>query len=205
MWTSISALELNVPIPTIDVSVSMRYISSLKEIRVKASGSFEEKPPLIINDKQQLKSLCKDALLFSFALSYGQGLHLLTAASDFYSYKISIPTITRIWKGGCIIRSSMLNDLQLAYEKEKALPNIIHSDIFKQKFLHQRKDVSDLVKMAIDAGIPVAALSASLQYFNAFVTAELPANLIQAQRDFFGAHTYERKDREGIFHSNWEE
>lgn len=205
MWTSQSAMDLNVPVPVIDAAVCMRYLSSMKEERIKAAEKYPltETTPVILN--HDIRSLCKTALQFGFLLSYGQGLHLLKAASDTYKYEINIPEVVRIWKGGCIIRSVMLNDLQTAFQQEPGLVNIIQSSLFQSSLSNWRTDIKMLIEIAISNRIPVAALSASLQYFDAYCSAELPANLIQAQRDYFGAHTYERRDREGIFHTNWEE
>ncbi|MDZ4794601.1 MAG: NADP-dependent phosphogluconate dehydrogenase [Bacteroidota bacterium] len=203
MWTSQSAMDLNVPLPTIDVAVSMRYLSAMKEERICAG----EKYPLSKNNttvnQQELIAHCKNALHFGFLISYAQGLQLLSAASAAYKYEINIAEIIRIWKGGCIIRSVLLNDLQKAYQQDAALTNIIQSPVFQPVFKQLQNDVASLTILAITAHQPVAALSASLQYFIAYSTARLPANLVQAQRDYFGAHTYERIDKPGSFHTDW--
>jgi 6-phosphogluconate dehydrogenase len=203
MWTSQSAMDLNVPLTIIDAAVSMRYLSAMKEERVAAADQYSFKQPGIVTDQQQLLSLCKNALHFGFLLSYAQGLQLLAAASASYNYGVNISEVIRIWKGGCIIRSALLNDLGKAYLEDHSLTNIIRSPLFQTRLTSFRKDVSTLVGMATAAGIPVAALSASLQYFDAYCTPQLPANLIQAQRDYFGAHTYERIDKPGTFHTDW--
>ena len=202
-WTSQSAMDLNIPLPTIDVAVSMRYLSAMKEERVSAAGKYESQKNEIPADKQQLIALCKNALHFGFLLSYAQGLQLLSVASAAYNYGINIAEVIRIWKGGCIIRSVLLNDLQKAYQQDAGLTNIIQSPIFQPVLQSLRKDTVSLITIGITNGIPVAALSASVQYFDAYCTAKLPANLIQAQRDFFGAHTYERIDKPGSFHAEW--
>jgi 6-phosphogluconate dehydrogenase len=203
MWTSQSAMELNVPTPVIDAAVSMRYLSSMKEERLAAAEKLKitfkkntavEKAPLI--------ELCKGALYFGQALSYGQGLHLLAVASTTYDYKINIAEVVRIWKGGCIIRSAMLNDLREVYLQDATLLNIVQSS-FQQKLLQHRQAIATLVQLAADHHIPVACLSAALNYFDAYCSKLLPANLIQAQRDYFGAHTYERIDKTGRFHTEW--
>ena len=204
MWTSQSAMELNVPTPVIDSAVTMRYLSSMKEERVSTAENmqinFSEDKPV---DKTSLIELCKGALIFGQALSYGQGLHLLAIASANYDYKINIAEVIRIWKGGCIIRSAMLNDLRKAYLDDVTLVNIIQSPIFKQRFLQHRDAVASIVQLAAQHHIPVACLSATLNYFDAYCSRQLPANLIQAQRDYFGAHTYERIDKTGHFHTEW--
>jgi 6-phosphogluconate dehydrogenase len=203
MWTSQSAMDLSVPLPTIDVAVSMRYLSAIKEERVQAAAKYTGEPKDRIADKQQLIALCKKALHFGFLLSYAQGLQLLTVASAMYKYEINIAEVIRIWKGGCIIRSALLNDLQKAYQQNATLSNIILSPVFQPILRTLRNDAASLINIANNAELPVAALSASLQYFAAYSTAQLPANLIQAQRDFFGAHTYERIDKPGSFHAEW--
>jgi 6-phosphogluconate dehydrogenase len=204
MWTSQSAMDLNVPIPVIDAAVSMRYISALKEQRLKNSRLYSFTARHSSIKKEHLASICKNALHFGFLLSYAQGLELLSVASAQYNYGVNIAEVIRIWKGGCIIRSAMLNDLRKAYIQDSSLLNIISSPLFQPIFGELRKDVVMLLKLAMDYNLPVASLAASLHYFDAYITGRLPANLIQAQRDYFGAHTYERIDKEGVFHSQWE-
>ncbi len=203
MWTSQSAMDLNVPLPVIDAAVSMRYLSAMKEERVSAAGKFPFLKNIREKDQHELIARCKNALHFGFLLSYAQGLQLLSVASSTYNYGINIAEIIRIWKGGCIIRSVLLNDLRKAYLQDNALTNIIQSQVFQPLLGSLKKDTASLVSLAANASIPVAALSASLQYFDAYCSAELPANLIQAQRDYFGAHTYERIDKPGSFHTDW--
>ncbi|MBC7873467.1 MAG: NADP-dependent phosphogluconate dehydrogenase [Ferruginibacter sp.] len=207
-WTSQNAMDLNVPVPTIDVAVSMRYLSAMKEERVNAAAQYtrQENAPGssgVAMEKEQIISLCKNALHFGFLLSYAQGLQLLQVASANYNYGINIAEVIRIWKGGCIIRSVLLNDLRKAYQQDEALSNIILSPIFQPVLKALRGDTTSIITTASGAAIPVAALAASLQYFDAYGAAQLPANLIQAQRDYFGAHTYERIDKPGDFHAEW--
>jgi 6-phosphogluconate dehydrogenase len=204
MWASQSAMDLNVPIPVIDAAVSMRYISALKDERVKNSKlySFHADPSAVA--KEQLSTLCKNALHFGFLLSYAQGLQLLSVASAQYNYGINIAEVVRVWKGGCIIRSVLLNDLRKAYLQDSSLTNIISSPVFQPVLSRLKKDTVSLLKLTMDNNIPAASLAASLHYFDAYITDRLPANLIQAQRDYFGAHTYERIDKTGVFHTKWE-
>ncbi|MEI9913039.1 MAG: NADP-dependent phosphogluconate dehydrogenase [Bacteroidota bacterium] len=204
MWTSQSAMDLNVPIPVIDAAVSMRYLSALKDERVKNSKFYSFSTEKNSITKEELASACKNALHFGFLLSYGQGLQLLGVASAQYNYNINISEVVRVWKGGCIIRSVLLNDLRKAYQQDNALSNIISSPVFQPLFSQLRKDVALVLKTAMDNGLPAASLGASLHYFDAYITNRLPANLIQAQRDYFGAHTYERIDKTGVFHTEWE-
>ncbi len=203
MWTSQSAMELNVPIPTIDAAVSMRYISSMKDERLATASLYDHSKKQLATGKAALIPLCKNSLQFGFLLSYAQGLHLLKIASDTYKYEINIAEILRIWKGGCIIRSGMLNELHNAYRQDAALHNIIQSPAFQPVLAALRNDIASLIKIATENKIPTAALSATLNYFDAYCSAQLPANLIQAQRDYFGAHTYERTDKPGTFHTEW--
>ncbi|MEI9806703.1 MAG: NADP-dependent phosphogluconate dehydrogenase [Bacteroidota bacterium] len=204
MWTSKSAMDLNVPIPTIDAAVSMRYISALKDERVKNASLYSLEPGNNAADKKQLATACKNALHFGFLLSYAQGLQLLSVASSQYKYDINVSEVVRVWKGGCIIRSALLKDLRKAYQQDGALSNIIGSPVFQPVFAQLRKYAVFIIKTAMDANLPVATLGASLHYFDAYTTGRLPANLIQAQRDYFGAHTYERTDKTGVFHTEWE-
>ncbi len=203
MWTSQSAMDLNIPIPTIDVAVSMRYISAIKKERKTTAAIFTNEILVNAVDKNSLIGQCKNALQFCITMAYAQGLHLLQAASAANNYSINIAEIVRIWKGGCIIRSVLLNDLYTAYKNESALTNIIHSPVFTNRLLLHKKDLNSVTLLAIQNNLPIAALGATLNYFNAYTTANLPANLIQAQRDFFGAHTYERIDMPGSFHTEW--
>jgi 6-phosphogluconate dehydrogenase len=203
MWTSQSAMDLNIPIPTIDVAVSMRYISAFKSERVVTASIFNNDSTNQIIDKNSLIAQCKNALQCCITLSYAQGLHLLQAASAANQYNINIAEVVRIWTGGCIIRSVLLKDLHIAYTAEPTLTNIIHSKVFTQRFIDHKKDLKNIIVVALQNNLPIAALSATLNYFNAYTSANLPANLIQAQRDFFGAHTYERVDSTGSFHTEW--
>jgi 6-phosphogluconate dehydrogenase len=204
MWTSQSAMDLTVPIPSIDSAVTMRYLSSMKDERITAAKKYtiKKRNPDTV-DKPVLISLCRNALTFSLVLAYAQGFHLLSVASSMYNYKINIAEVIRVWKGGCIIRSVLLNDLRKVYLENPTLTNVIQSSLFQPMLLKQKNDIVQLIKLAMDHAIPTAALSASLNYFNAYCSDYLPANLIQAQRDYFGAHTYERIDQEGSFHTEW--
>ncbi|HEY6503688.1 MAG TPA: NADP-dependent phosphogluconate dehydrogenase [Chitinophagaceae bacterium] len=204
MWTSQSAMDLHVPIPTIDAAVTMRYLSALKDDRTGNAKLYSPGKKKSSIGKEQLATLCKNALHFGFLSAYGQGLHLLSVASSQYNYGINISEVVRVWKGGCIIRSVLLNDLRKAYQQDSALSNIIASPVFQPVLSQSRKDVVELLETAMNNGLATASLAASLHYFDAFISQRLPANLIQAQRDYFGAHTYERIDKPGSFHAEWE-
>lgn len=206
MWMSQSAMDLNVPVPVIDAAVSMRYLSSLKDERIKNARlySFSNNGDNANSiSKEKLAAACKNALHFGFLLSYSQGLQLLSVASARYHYDINISEVLRVWKAGCIIRSGLLNDLRKAYIQENALSNIISSSRFQPLFSQLKNDVVTILKICMDNSLPAAALSAALNYFDAYTTERLPVNLIQAQRDYFGAHTYERIDKSGSFHTEW--
>ena len=203
MWTSQSAMDLNIPIPTIDAAVSMRYLSALKEERMLTAGKYSMEKKYPAGNKEQLINMCKNALHFAFILSYAQGLHLLHEASKVYNYNVTIAEVVRIWKGGCIIRSALLNNLRKAYLENDSLNNIIQSPAFISTLKELRQSAANFCSISINSNLPAGAFAATLNYFDAYCTERLPANLIQAQRDFFGAHTYERTDATGSFHTDW--
>ncbi|MFM6924956.1 MAG: NADP-dependent phosphogluconate dehydrogenase [Ferruginibacter sp.] len=203
MWTSQSAMDLNVPIPVIDAAVSMRYLSAMKEERMATAEKYQSAGNTVLDNKDQLVADCKETLQFAFILAYAQGLHLLHEASTAFNYNINIAEVVRIWKGGCIIRSTLLNEIRKAYVTGSNLNNIIHSPVFVELLKNMRNAAEQVCSIGMKNRIPVAAFAASLNYLDAYGSAKLPANLIQAQRDFFGAHTYERTDAPGSFHTDW--
>ncbi|MBU2976341.1 MULTISPECIES: NADP-dependent phosphogluconate dehydrogenase [unclassified Zobellia] len=202
-WTSQNAMDLGIPVPSIDIAVSMREISALKEERVKADELYD-RPEVEKLDKEELEKMAEEALYFSFIITYAQGLHQLADASKEYNYNLDIATIAKIWREGCIIRAGLLADISDAFEADKDLPNLLLSDQFIDKVKGSVGSARKLVAHAAKNGIPLPGLSNSLTYFDAYTSSRLPLNLIQAQRDFFGSHTYERLDKEGIFHTEWE-
>ena len=203
MWTSQSALELRVPATVIDEAVAARILSSFKDERIIVEGFKNKITAIKPSDKNEMIQSLQDALYFGMAISYVQGLHLLQAASANYKYEIDLAEVVRIWKGGCIIRSVMLNDIRKAYLNNDHLLNLLMDKTFYLLVNEHRKSVINVLKTAMDNQIAMPALSSSLQYTDMFSTGRLGSNLIQAQRDFFGAHTYERTDKEGSFHTNW--
>lgn len=203
MWTSQSALELRVPTTVIDEAVAARILSSFKDERIIVEGFKNKTTPIKPSDKNEMIQSLQDALYFGMAISYVQGLHLLQAASANYKYEIDLAEVVRIWKGGCIIRSVMLNDIRKAYLNNDHLLNLLMDKTFYLLVNQHRNSVTNVLKIAMDNQIAMPALSSSLQYTDMFSTGRLGSNLIQAQRDFFGAHTYERTDKEGSFHTNW--
>lgn len=203
-WTSQNAMDLGIPVPSIDVAVSMRELSALKDERIKADALYD-RPTVAHMDKEKLESLTEKALYFSFIITYSQGLHQLADASREYGYNLDISEIAKIWRAGCIIRAGLLADITEAFKAEPTLPNLLLSPNFVDKVKETVGAARELVAFGAQNGIPLPGLSNSLTYFDAYTSSKLPLNLIQAQRDYFGSHTYERLDREGIFHTEWED
>ncbi len=203
-WTSQNAMDLGIPIPSIDIAVSMREISALKAERLEAENIYGKLQPAAI-DKASLLKIAEEALYFSFIITYAQGLHQLTEASREYQYELNLATIAKIWRAGCIIRAGLLEDITEAYKENRQLANLLLAPSFVKKLKETVPSVRTLVTYAATNGIPMPGLSNSLTYFDAYSSGRLPLNLIQAQRDYFGSHTYERTDREGIFHTEWGE
>ncbi|PHR90703.1 MAG: phosphogluconate dehydrogenase (NADP(+)-dependent, decarboxylating) [Leeuwenhoekiella sp.] len=201
-WTSQNAMDLGIPVPTIDIAVSMREISALKDERIVADKLYDRPEPKAI-DKDKIITMAEEALYFSFIIAYAQGLHQLAEASKEYEYDLDMSVIAKIWRAGCIIRSGLLDNISEAYLADKNLPNLLLAPSFVPKVQETMASVRELVAYAATSGIPVPGLSNSLNYFEAYTSSHLPLNLIQAQRDNFGSHTYERLDREGVFHTEW--
>lgn len=203
LWTSVSALNLHVPVPVIDEAVATRDLSFYKQTRLDIAGFAENESKHEI-DKQQCINDLESALYAGMAISYMQGLHLLQVASKSFKYNIEIAEVARIWKGGCIIRSAMLDDIRRAYLRNPELFNLVADPEFYNTLNKCQPGLVNVLKIAMEHRIATPALSSSLQYFYMWSSGRLSSNLIQAQRDFFGAHTYERLDREGSFHTIWE-
>ncbi|MFS4456760.1 NADP-dependent phosphogluconate dehydrogenase [Maribacter sp. 2304DJ31-5] len=202
-WTSQNAMDLGIPVPSIDIAVSMREISALKGERIMADALYD-RPKVEKMDKKKLGKLSEEALYFSFIITYAQGLHQLGDASKEYDYDLNISEIAKIWRAGCIIRAGLLADITEAFKADRSLPNLLLSPTFVEKVQGTVDAARELVAYGVKNGIPLPGLSNSLTYFDAYTATRLPLNLIQAQRDYFGSHTYERSDREGIFHTEWE-
>ncbi len=203
-WTSQNSLEIGALVPTIYAAVEMRLMSSLKAERMVASKLLGEHTSKFSGDTEKLINLAEKALYASKITSYAQGFALLRSASKEYGFGFNYADIARIWRAGCIIRASLLDDIAAAFETEPELPNLLLNETFRKVIVESQSAWRDVVKTAIDLGIPMMATSASLAYFDAYRSERLPANLIQAQRDFFGAHTYRRIDKDGTFHTKWE-
>ena len=202
-WTSQNAMDLQVPLPTIDAAVTMRDMSKYKPERIEAATK------LIWNAEQTTANIpdvvqsLKEALYFSVLITYAQGLALLTTASKEYNYELNLETVTKIWRGGCIIRAVILQDFRQAYAKNPELKNILLDDAIAAQLNTNQIGIRNTVQFAVQKGIPVAGLMNALAYFDSYRSQNLPTNLIQAQRDYFGAHTYERIDTTGTFHTEW--
>jgi 6-phosphogluconate dehydrogenase len=204
-WTSQCAMDLGVPLSVIDIAVTMRYLSALKKERVAAAKVLPGSNPAfnLNGNKQTIVNQVRDALYFATIAAYAQGMSMLKIASDTYKYNLQLDEVAKIWRGGCIIRATLLENIMDAYRKNPQLPNLLVDPGLSDILVKRQDSVRKLISMAITAGIPTPAMSASIAYYDAYRTDRLPSNLIQAQRDNFGAHTYERIDSEGIFHTHW--
>jgi 6-phosphogluconate dehydrogenase len=202
-WASQNALDIGAPIPTINAAVESRIVSALKGQRVQASKVLSGPPIQFDGDRRQLIEAARAALYASKITSYAQGMGLLRLASDEYKYNLDLGEVARIWRAGCIIRASLLNDIMQAFRRNPGLPNLLLDEAFRDAVESRQAAWRTVVQTAVGLGIPVLAVSASLAYFDAYRSERLPANLTQAQRDYFGAHTYRRIDREGVFHTEW--
>ncbi|HIK09321.1 MAG TPA: NADP-dependent phosphogluconate dehydrogenase [Oscillatoriaceae cyanobacterium M33_DOE_052] len=202
-WTAVTALELGVPIPTIIAALTGRIISSYKPERVAASKELTGPTGKYEGDVKEFITKVRDALYCSKICSYAQGMALLSKASQEFNYNLDLSEIARIWKGGCIIRAGFLNKIKRAFKDNPTLPNLLLAPEFKQTILDRQQAWRDVLVVSNTLGIPVPAFSASLDYFDSYRRASLPQNLTQAQRDYFGAHTYQRVDKEGAFHTEW--
>jgi len=202
-WTSQNALDVGAPIPTINAAVESRILSSLKTQRVKASKVISGPKPQFNGDRQRMIKAAREALYASKITSYSQGMGLLRIASEEYDYNLNLTDIAKIWRAGCIIRAQLLGDIMDAYQRVPDLINLLLDDTFRHEVESRQESWRFVIQSAVGMGIPVLALSASLAYFDAYRSERLPANLTQAQRDYFGAHTYRRIDREGSFHTEW--
>jgi 6-phosphogluconate dehydrogenase len=202
-WTSQNALDVGAPIPTINAAVESRILSGLKTERAAASRVLRGPAPAYGGSRQRLIDAARDALYASKITSYAQGMALLGLASAEYGYDMQPGEVAKIWRAGCIIRASLLGDITTAFRRDPALPNLLLDDVFRDAVERRQEAWRFAVQTAVGCGIPALALGASLAYFDAYRSERLPANLTQAQRDYFGAHTYRRVDRDGVFHAEW--
>ncbi len=204
-WTSQVAMDLQAPIPAIDTAVSMRDLSKYKQLRVQAAALYHTEIVPLNVDKTAFIASLEQAFYFNMVISYAQGMHLLARASEEYKYNLQLGEVAKIWRGGCIIRSEFLNDIFNAYQNNAELPHLLLDNNIHQLVAEAVKGARTVLSATISAGIAAPAYAASLSYFDAFTSARMPSNLTQAQRDYFGAHTYELIGKEGVFHSQWVE
>ena len=204
MWTSQSAMELQVPIPTIDLAVAMRDLSVFAKEREQASAIYQRPMRPLTGDRDTFLTQLGRALYAAMIITYAQGLALLVVASDKYKYHLDFEAVPRIWRGGCIIRAALLEDICAAFRARPERPNLLLDPNLSRKVMEHQEDLRQVVCQAAESGVPAPGLMVSLGYLDAYRSAWLPANLIQAQRDYFGAHTYERIDAKGTFHTEWE-
>ena len=203
-WTSQDAMDLGVPVPVIDMAVASRDLSSFKEERIQAAALYKTVPAAIEVAREVFIQQLQDALYFATIICYAQGLAMLHRASSELDMEIPLPEVVRVWRGGCIIRSSLLETFHKAYLENPQLPNLLLDPSIAQLLQSKRQHLRNVIMHATQTGYPVAGLMAALAYFDAYRSDRLPTNLIQAQRDFFGAHTYQRTDLPGSFHTVWQ-
>ncbi|GAB4480374.1 MAG: NADP-dependent phosphogluconate dehydrogenase [Anaerolineales bacterium] len=203
-WTSQEALEIGVPIPTIQAAVEARALSAQRALRLEVARQLGE-PSFVPASSLQLRlDALQKALYAAKICAYAQGMAILTQASQEYRYDFELSEVARIWRGGCIIRARLLEDIRRAYTADPKLTNLILAPFFRRALLDAQSAWRETIQFGVSLGIPLAAMSTALAYFDSLRRVRLPANLIQAQRDFFGAHTYRRLDREGVFHTEWQ-
>ena len=202
-WTSQEAMNLESPIPTIDTAVAMRDLSKYKQLRIQAAAIYSNKDTVLAVDKEAFLAAVEEALYFSTIITYAQGMQMLSKASTEYNYDLHLTDIAKIWRGGCIIRSQFLNNIFSAYQNNNGLQHLLLDEGVASLVKQSLTGARTVLSAAITAGIAMPAYSASLAYFDNFRNKRMPSNLIQAQRDYFGAHTYELTGKEGTFHTHW--
>jgi len=203
-WTSQVSMDLQLPIPTINESVSSRDLSKFKELRVALSQALPHQQ-IKVQDAVAFEVQLEQALYFAMITSYAQGLHLLEQASAEFKYDLNLKEISQIWRGGCIIRAVLLEDIYQAYKKQPQLPHLYSDESIQNQLKEIIPATRNVVITALSNGIAVPCFASALTYYDSLRTDKSPLNLTQAQRDFFGAHTFERIDEEGIFHADWNE
>src|SRR5215475_703593 len=202
-WTSQDAMDLGIPIPVIDMAGCLRELSAYKDERTQAAGLYKAPSTEIPVPKEVFIQQVQDALFFGVILSYAQGLAMLHIASKELDMDIPMPEVVKVWRGGCIIRSSLLEVFFKAFSKNPQLANLLLEGEIAQLLQAKKQNMRNVIIHAIHMGYPVAGLMAALSYFDAYRSERMPTNLIQAQRDYFGAHTYQRIDEPGTFHTEW--
>ncbi len=204
-WTSQVALDLGIPAQTIADAVFARMLSALKKERVAASTVLSGPAQRFTGDRKDFLETIRKALFCSKICSYAQGFQLLRAADQEYAWNLKFGTIAKLWRAGCIIRAQFLGRITDAYDRRPDLANLLLDSYFADMISSYQTSWRNAVSTAVEYGIPVSAFMSALSYFDSYRSAVLPANLLQAQRDYFGAHTYRRVDKEGVFHTSWKE
>jgi 6-phosphogluconate dehydrogenase len=197
-------MDLQVPIPTIDVAVAMRNLSAFETERKEANRVLTRPIRRFEGDRQMFIGQLRGALYAGMIITYAQGMALLVMASAKHQYDLDLEAVARIWRGGCIVRAALLEDIRTAFRVRHDLPNLLLDPNLSKKVMAHQENLRKTVCVASDLGIPAPGLMVSLAYLDSYRSAWLPANLIQAQRDYFGAHTYERIDAKGTFHTEWD-
>jgi 6-phosphogluconate dehydrogenase len=205
MWTSQDALELHEPTPNIDIAVAMRNLSGLDEERAAISEKFGGYQGNFEGDRQKMIRQIRRGLYAAIIITYAQGMAQLRSASQEYEYDLDLSDVARIWRGGCIIRSALLEPIREAYANQPHLLNLLLDDTLGKAVSEHMVDLRTIARTAIELGIPAPGFTSALNYYDSLRAKRLPANLIQAQRDYFGSHTYERVDKRGVFHTEWED
>jgi 6-phosphogluconate dehydrogenase len=202
-WTVGDALAIQVPTLTIDAAVMMRYLSAYKMERRKAAEILRGPDKSFNLEQQPFIDKLENALYCAGIITYAQGMALLKRASETYEYQLDPEKVARVWTGGCIIRAALLEEIQTAYRADPDLLNLLLAPSIGQQVATRQSNWRDVVHTGVDRGIPLPGLMTALAYWDAYRSSWLPANLIMAQRDYFGSHTYERVDAEGSFHTKW--
>jgi 6-phosphogluconate dehydrogenase len=202
-WMSQNSFDLGAPTPTINAAVESRILSAYKDERRAASRVLAGPKTNMALNPTEVISMVREALYAAKICSYAQGFALMRLASKEYGYHLNFGEIARIWRGGCIIRARFLNEIRDAFARNPGLVNLMMDSVFSQSMNSRQESLRQLVSLAATRGIPVLAFGSALAYYDAYRSERLPANLTQAQRDYFGAHTYRRVDRDGIFHTEW--
>lgn len=205
-WTSQVAMDLTLPIPLIDTAVSMRDLSKFKDIRREASAVYSKEKARFFHEENKFSFLeeLEDAFYFAMIVAYAQGMHLLKQASEEYGYCLKLDEIAKIWRGGCIIRSKFLDTIESAFQKDSHLAHLLLDSSVEILVKKNLGSLQSVVISAVSHGVAIPAYTSALSYFDTLRSENMPANLIQAQRDYFGAHTYERIGKEGVFHTEWD-
>lgn len=202
-WTSQEALDLPVPIPSIDMAVAMRNLSVYKPERKEAAQLYGSSVLPITLAKEELVTELENALVFSFTIAYAQGLSMLAKASVELKMDIPLPSVIQVWKAGCIIRSTLLGNFTNAFQRKPQLSNLLLDKEIAELLKNRENSLRKILNISINSKIPMPAMMSALGYYDSYCSERMPTNLIQAQRDYFGAHTYQRLDKPGVFHTEW--